>query len=41
VGQTLRFSQNPPQCDAILFSFDNQVLGVNRPLTAIAEDLQC
>lgn len=41
VGQMLRFSQNPPQCDAILFSFDNQVLGVNRPLTAIAEDLQC
>lgn len=35
VNQMLRFSDEPPHCDAILFSFDNQVLGTNRPLSAI------
>jgi cobalt-precorrin-5B (C1)-methyltransferase len=37
----LRFTQNPPQCDAIMFSFDNQILGANRPFEAIVEDLRC
>nr|WP_318381129.1 cobalt-precorrin-5B (C(1))-methyltransferase CbiD [uncultured Enterobacter sp.] len=41
VEQTLRFTKNPPQCDAILFSFDNQILGANRPVADIAEDLKC
>lgn len=27
INQMLRFSDEPPHCDAILFSFDNQVLG--------------
>lgn len=40
VEQMLRFSDSPPQCDAILFSFDNQVLGTNRPLDAITEDFR-
>lgn len=37
VNQMLRFSDTPPHCDAILFSFDNQVLGSNRPVSAITE----
>lgn len=37
----LRFTQNPPQCDAIMFSFDNQILGASRPFEAIVEDLRC
>ncbi|MBW5407816.1 cobalt-precorrin-5B (C(1))-methyltransferase CbiD [Morganella morganii] len=37
INQMLRFSDEPPHCDAILFSFDNQVLGTNRPLSAITE----
>lgn len=37
----LRFTKNPPQCDAIMFSFDNQILGSNRPFQEIVEDLQC
>ncbi len=37
----LRFTQNPPQCDAIMFSFDNQILGASRPFAAIVEDLRC
>ncbi len=41
VMQMLRFTKNPPTCDAILFSFDNQVLGSNRPVEAIARALQC
>jgi cobalt-precorrin-5B (C1)-methyltransferase len=41
VMQRLRFTKNPPTCDAILFSFDNQVLGSNRPVEAIARELQC
>ncbi|MGO0760122.1 hypothetical protein ACTJKU_10975, partial [Citrobacter freundii] len=28
-------------CDAIMFSFDNQVLGSNRPVAEIAEEMQC
>ncbi|MCV5427134.1 hypothetical protein OFM81_30185, partial [Escherichia coli] len=28
-------------CDAVLFSFDNQVLGSSRPLEAIARELTC
>lgn len=41
VMQNLRFTKNPPQCDAIMFSFDNQLLGANRPLQDIVEDLRC
>lgn len=41
VAQTLRFTSQPPVCDAVMFSFDNQLLGSNRPLQEIAEDLQC
>lgn len=41
VAQKLRFTRQPPVCDAVMFSFDNQVLGSNRPVPAIAEDLQC
>ncbi|MDC9593760.1 cobalt-precorrin-5B (C(1))-methyltransferase CbiD [Xenorhabdus sp. IM139775] len=38
IDQMLRFARNKPQCDAILFSFDNQVLGCNRPVDEIVQD---
>ncbi|WP_342324634.1 cobalt-precorrin-5B (C(1))-methyltransferase CbiD [Kosakonia sp. BYX6] len=41
IEQMLRFTKTPPQCDAIMFSFDNKVLGANRPIEAIARALQC
>ncbi|TCW48809.1 cobalt-precorrin 5B C1-methyltransferase [Phytobacter diazotrophicus] len=41
VMQNLRFTKNPPQCDAIMFSFDNHILGTNRSFQDIVEDLQC
>ncbi|ACR69365.1 cobalt-precorrin-5B (C(1))-methyltransferase [Edwardsiella ictaluri] len=41
VIERLRFTQNLPICDAILFSFDNRTLGSNRPVAAIVEDLRC
>lgn len=41
VLEMLRFTQQPPTCDAVLFSFDNQVLGSSRPLAAIARELTC
>ncbi len=41
ITQMLRFTQRPPQCDAVMFSFDNKVLGSNRPLKEIAGDLKC
>ncbi|EMB4081195.1 cobalt-precorrin-5B (C(1))-methyltransferase [Klebsiella aerogenes] len=41
VMQMLRFTKNPPTCDAILFSFYNQVLGCNCRVEAIARELQC
>lgn len=41
VQQKLRFTKTPPVCDAIMFAFDNQVLGSNRPIKAIVEALQC
>ena len=41
VLEMLRFTQQPPACDAVLFSFDNQVLGSSRPLEAIARELAC
>lgn len=41
VQQKLRFTKTPPLCDAIMFAFDNQVLGSNRPVEAIVEALQC
>lgn len=40
VSQMLRFSRHPMQCDAVLFSFDNQVLGSNRDIDAIKRDFQ-
>ncbi|WP_237387790.1 cobalt-precorrin-5B (C(1))-methyltransferase CbiD [Xenorhabdus sp. Sc-CR9] len=40
IDQTLRFASSKPQCDAILFSFDNQVLGCNRPVNEIVEDFR-
>lgn len=41
VQQKLRFTKAPPVCDAIMFAFDNQVLGSNRPVEEIVEALQC
>ncbi|MEN0584197.1 MULTISPECIES: cobalt-precorrin-5B (C(1))-methyltransferase CbiD [unclassified Kosakonia] len=41
IDQMLRFTNNPPQCDAVMFSFDNNVLGANRPVEEIARDLRC
>ncbi|SCC24782.1 cobalt-precorrin-5B (C(1))-methyltransferase CbiD [Kosakonia oryziphila] len=41
IAQMLRFTQTPPQCDAVMFSFDNHVLGANRPLEEIAGELKC
>lgn len=41
VQQKLRFTKTPPVCDAIMFAFDNQVLGSNRPVDEIVEALQC
>ena len=40
VQQMLRYSPQPLTCDVILFSLDNQPLGSNRPVAAIAEDLR-
>ncbi|HED1543999.1 TPA: cobalt-precorrin-5B (C(1))-methyltransferase [Kluyvera cryocrescens] len=41
VMQRLRFTKTPPICDAIMFSFDNQILGSNRPVGEIVEAMQC
>ncbi|PHM65425.1 cobalt-precorrin-5B -methyltransferase [Xenorhabdus stockiae] len=38
IDQMLRFAKSKPQCDAILFSFDNQVLGCNRSVDQIVRD---
>ncbi|PHM54434.1 cobalt-precorrin-5B (C(1))-methyltransferase CbiD [Xenorhabdus sp. KK7.4] len=38
IDQMLRFAKSKPQCDAILFSFDNQILGCNRPVDQIVQD---
>ncbi|MEN3751870.1 cobalt-precorrin-5B (C(1))-methyltransferase CbiD [Mangrovibacter sp. SLW1] len=40
VQEMLRFTQSPPQCDAILFSFEQQLLGSSRPLAVIQEAFQ-
>ncbi|MFC3395130.1 cobalt-precorrin-5B (C(1))-methyltransferase CbiD [Brenneria rubrifaciens] len=40
INQMLRFSVAPPTVDAILFSFDNQVLGSNRAVEEIVEALR-
>lgn len=37
MGELLRFSPTPPQCDALLFSFDNQVLGASRPIGQLTQ----
>ncbi|MGF7447294.1 cobalt-precorrin-5B (C(1))-methyltransferase CbiD, partial [Klebsiella michiganensis] len=41
VMQMLRFTKTPPVCDAIMFSFDNKVLGSNRPIVEIAREMSC
>ncbi|MFU0851573.1 cobalt-precorrin-5B (C(1))-methyltransferase CbiD [Kluyvera cryocrescens] len=41
VMQRLRFTKTPPVCDAIMFSFENQILGSNRPVSEIVEAMQC
>ncbi|BBV64517.1 TPA: cobalt-precorrin-5B (C(1))-methyltransferase [Kluyvera ascorbata] len=41
VLERLRFTQNPPICDAIMFAFDNQILGSNRSVNEIVKDMQC
>lgn len=41
VVEMLRFTKTPPECDAVMFSFDNQILGSNRPLAEIAQALGC
>ncbi|MBZ7488079.1 hypothetical protein FMJ35_17265, partial [Klebsiella michiganensis] len=41
VMQMLRFTKTPPVCDAIMFSFDNKVLGSNRPIVEIAREMAC
>jgi cobalt-precorrin-5B (C1)-methyltransferase len=41
VMQRLRFTKMPPECDAIMFSFDNQILGSNRPVSEIIEAMKC
>lgn len=41
VLERLRFTQNPPICDAIMFAFDNQTLGSNRPVSEIVRDMRC
>lgn len=38
--EMLRFAVNPPCCDAIMFSFDNQILGASRPLNDILEAMR-
>ncbi|EHD22390.1 MULTISPECIES: cobalt-precorrin-5B (C(1))-methyltransferase CbiD [Brenneria] len=40
VDEMLRFSAAPPRVDAVLFAFDNCVLGTNRPLPEILEALR-
>ncbi|MDU7483105.1 MAG: cobalt-precorrin-5B (C(1))-methyltransferase CbiD [Hafnia alvei] len=40
INQMLRFAVQPLQCDAVLFSFDNIVLGSNRPVNDIVADLR-
>ncbi|PHI29900.1 cobalt-precorrin-5B (C(1))-methyltransferase CbiD [Budvicia aquatica] len=40
VDQMLRFSSDKPKCDAVMFSFENQVLGSNRPVSEIVEDFR-
>ncbi|MEC5342027.1 cobalt-precorrin-5B (C(1))-methyltransferase CbiD [Brenneria populi] len=40
VNDMMRFSNTPPHIDVVLFSFDNQVLGANRPLADIVEALR-
>ena len=41
VMQRLRFTKMPPECDTIMFSFDNQILGSNRPVSEIIEAMKC
>ncbi|EQC00287.1 cobalt-precorrin-5B (C(1))-methyltransferase CbiD [Photorhabdus temperata] len=40
MSEMLRFAVNPPRCDAIMFSFDNQILGASRPLNDILEEMR-
>ena len=40
INQMLRFAVQPLQCDVVLFSFDNIVLGSSRPVNDIVADLR-
>lgn len=40
VTAMLKYSKNKFACDVVLFNFDNQVLGSNRPVEQIMEDYQ-
>ncbi|WP_410015126.1 cobalt-precorrin-5B (C(1))-methyltransferase CbiD [Sodalis sp. C49] len=37
MAELLRFSSAPPRCDALLFSFDQQILGSSRPAAELRE----
>lgn len=41
VCQMLRYAHTPPVCDAIMFSFDNKIIGSNRPIAEIIREMQC
>jgi cobalt-precorrin-5B (C1)-methyltransferase len=40
VATMLKYAKHQFKCDVVLFSFDNQVLGSNRPVEQIVEDFQ-
>ncbi|MFV0448876.1 MAG: cobalt-precorrin-5B (C(1))-methyltransferase CbiD [Vibrio sp.] len=40
VEAMLKYAKHQFKCDVVLFSFDNQVLGSNRPVEQIVEDFQ-
>lgn len=40
VAAMLKYAKHQFKCDVVLFSFDNQVLGSNRPVEQIVEDFQ-
>jgi cobalt-precorrin-5B (C1)-methyltransferase len=41
VQEMLRYSEQQPSCDALLFSFNQQILGSNRPLQQLIEAFTC
>ncbi len=40
ISSMLKYAKHQFKCDVVLFSFDNQVLGSNRPVELIVEDFQ-